>query len=158
MKSFPGRPIILYSNIKKTKEFRISFLKIPSAIDQLSINNISLDIVKSFKLLEITISSNLTWNIHVDNICAKASKRLYALRVWKRNGAPAADLLTIFCIFIRPVLEYACQVWHTSLSSTLSDQIEHSQKRAIKIMFPHLSYTASLDQSRLSTLQERREK
>jgi hypothetical protein len=61
------------------------------------------------------------------------------------------------CTFIRPVLEYACQVWHSSLSSTLSDQIEHVQKRAIKIMFPHLSYTASLEQSRLSTLHERRE-
>jgi hypothetical protein len=57
-------------NIKKTKEFRISFLKTPLAIDQLTINNISLDIVQSFKLLGITISSDLTWNIHVDNICA----------------------------------------------------------------------------------------
>jgi hypothetical protein len=55
-------------NIKKTKEFRISFLKTPLAIDQLTINNISLDIVKSFKLLGITISSDLTWNIHVDDI------------------------------------------------------------------------------------------
>ena len=146
-------------NIKKKKEFRISFLKTPLAIDQLTINNILLDIVQSFKLLGITISSDLTWNIHVDNICAKASKRLYALRILKRNGVPPADLLTIFCTFIRPVLEYACQVWYTSLSSTvtLSDQIEHVQKRAIKIMFPRLSYTASLDQSRLSTLHERRE-
>ena len=177
MKSFPGQLIILCSKrtstssipgqklitcaltlIKKTKEFRISFLKTPLAIDQLTINNISLDIVQSFKLLGITISSDLTWTIHVDNICAKASKRLYALRILKRNGVPAEDLLTIFCTFIRPVLEYACQVWHTSLSSTLSDQIvEHVQKRAIKIMFPHLSYTASLEQSRLSTLHERRE-
>ena len=57
-------------NIKKTKEFRISFLKTPLAIDQLTINNISLDIVKTgFKLLHgITISSHLTWSIHVDNI------------------------------------------------------------------------------------------
>jgi hypothetical protein len=80
-------------NIKKTKEFRISFLKTPLAIDQLTINNISIDMVQSFKLLGITISSDLTWNIDVDNICAKASKRLYALRILKRNGVPAADLL-----------------------------------------------------------------
>jgi hypothetical protein len=64
-------------NIKKTKEFRIYFLKIPSAIDQLTINNISLDIVQNFKLLGITISSDLTWNIHVDNICAKAIVKGY---------------------------------------------------------------------------------
>ena len=58
----------MHLNIKKTKEFRISFLKTPLEIDQLTINNISLDIVQSFKLLGITISSDLTWNIHVDNI------------------------------------------------------------------------------------------
>lgn len=144
-------------NVKKTKEFRVSFLKTPVIPDQLTINNIPLDIVKSFKLLGITITSDLTWNIHVDNICAKASNRLYALRILKRNGVPVANLLTIFCTFIRPVLEYACQVWHTSLPSTLSDQIEHVQKRALKIVYPHLSYTASLGQSRLITLQERRE-
>lgn len=144
-------------NVKKTKEFRVSFLKTPVIPDQLTINNIPLDIVKSFKLLGITITSDLTWNIHADNTCAKASKRLYALRILKRNGVPVADLLTIFCTFIRPVLEYACQVWHTSLPSTLSDQIEHVQKRALKIVYPHLSYSASLDQSRLTTLQERRE-
>jgi hypothetical protein len=101
---------------KENKRIPDIFPKDPIS-DQLTINNISLDTVQSFKLLGITISSDLTWNIHVDNICAKASKRLYALRILKRNGVPAADLLTIFCTFIRLVLEYACQVWHTSLSS-----------------------------------------
>ena len=47
--------------------------------------------------------------------------------------------------------------WHSSLPLMLSDQIEHIQKRALKIVFPHLSYTEALDKAKLKTLQERRE-
>ena len=39
----------------------------------------------------------------------------------------------------------------------LSDQIEHIQKKALKIVFPHLSYTEGLDKADLKTLHERRE-
>ena len=103
------------------------------------------------------ISSDLTWNAHVDYICTKASKRLYALRILKRSGAPANDLITVFCAFIRPVLEYASPVWHFSLPQFLADQIESIQKRALKIAFPQSSYAASLRNVGLLTLYQRRE-
>ena len=103
-----------------------------------------LEIVDSFQLLGITLSSDLSWNIHVSNITARASKRLYALRILKRHGIPAKNLIAIFCSFIRPVLEYASQVWHSFLPLMLSDQIEHIRKRALKTVFPHLSYTEAL--------------
>ena len=103
------------------------------------------------------ISSDLTWNAHVDYICTKASKRLYALKILKRSGAPANDLITVFCAFIRPVLEYASPVWHFSLPQFLADQIESIQKRVLKIAFPQSSYAASLRNVGLLTLYQRRE-
>ena len=144
-------------NAKKTKEFRVSFLQSEPEFDHLTINGSPLEVVDSFKLLGITLSSDLSWNIHVSNISAKASKRLYALRILKRHGVPVKNLISIFCSFIRPVLEYACQVWHSSLPLMLSDQIKHIQKRALKIVFPHHSYAEALDKAKLKTLQERRE-
>ncbi len=105
---------------------------------------LNIEIVQTFKLLGVIISSDLTWNAHIDYICTKASKRLYALRILKRSGAPANDLITVFCAFIRPVLEYASPVWHFSLPQFLADQIESIQKRALKIAFPQSSYTTSL--------------
>ncbi|CAB4006245.1 Hypothetical predicted protein [Paramuricea clavata] len=144
-------------NAKKTKEFRVSFLQSEPEFDHLTINGSPLEVVDSFKLLGITLSSDLSWNIHVSNISAKANKRLYALRILKRHGVPVKNLISIFCSFIRPVLEYACQVWHSSLPLMLSDQIEHIQKRALKIVFPHHSYAEALDKAKLKTLQERRE-
>lgn len=143
-------------NVSKTKELRVSFLKDSLLFDTLSSSSSDIEIVEDFKLLGVTISSNLSWNTHVNNICVKASKRLYALRVLKRSGAPAKDLVTVYCAFIRPVLEYACQVWHFSLPQCLSNQIEHIQQRALKIAFPQLSYAASLDCTNLSRLHQRR--
>ena len=145
------------SNIKVHKSVGVSFLQSEPEFDHLTINGSPLEVVDSFKLLGITLSSDLSWNIHVSNISAKASKRLYALRILKRHGVPVKNLISIFCSFIRPVLEYACQVWHSSLPLMLSDQIEHIQKRALKIVFPHHSYAEALDKAKLKTLQERRE-
>ena len=121
----------------------MSFLQSEPELNHLIIEGSPLEVVDSFKLLGVTLSNDLSWNIHVSNITAKASKHLYALRILKRHGIPVKNLITIFCSLIRPVLEYACQVWHSSLPLMLSDQIKHIQKRALKIVFPHLSYTES---------------
>ncbi len=113
-------------NVSKTKEMRISFLRVAMVFDALSSSGLNIEIVQTFKLLGVIISSDLTWNAHIDYICTKASKRLYGsmdltslwifkrlyLRILKRSGAPANDLITVFCAFIRPVLEYASPVWH----------------------------------------------
>ena len=68
-------------NVKKTKEFRISFLQSEPEFDHSTIEGSPLETVDSFQLLAVTLSSDLSWNIHVSNITAKASKQLYALRI-----------------------------------------------------------------------------
>ncbi len=55
------------------------------------------------------------------------------------------------------VLEYVCPVWHSSLPNSLGDQIEHIQKRALKIILPNQSYHESLNTLKLPTFTERRE-
>jgi hypothetical protein len=44
-------------------------------------------------------------------------------------------LLHYYYSFVRPVLEYACPVWHTSLTLDQCDRIELIQKRALSIIF-----------------------
>ena len=67
------------------------------------------------KLLGVTISHDLSWNKHVENIVKKAGKRLYMLYQLKRAGISQSDLVTAYLSVVRPVLEYACPVWHTNL-------------------------------------------
>ncbi len=59
---------------------------------------------------------------------------------------------------IRPILEYACQVWHFNIQNYLCEDIERVQKRVLKIIVPSLSYCEALTITNLTTLRERRRK
>ena len=53
-------------------------------------------------------------------------------------------------------MEYACQVFHNVLPAYLSDELEKLQRRALRIIYPDLSYTKALMKSNLSKLHTRR--
>ena len=52
------------------------------------------------------------------------------------------DMLHFYICVIRPVLEYAVAVWHTGLTTDLSEQLEAIQKRALRIIFGGSSLTS----------------
>ena len=62
----------------------------------------------------------------------KAGKRLCMFYQLQRAGITQKDLVNVYVRVVRPVLEYACLVWHTNLPQYLSDTIEVIQKRALK--------------------------
>ena len=55
------------------------------------------------------------------------------------------------------LLEYACPVFHRTLPGYLSDDLERLQRRALRIIFPSLSYSGAIVESGLTTLYQRRE-
>ena len=74
----------------------------------------------------------------------------------KRAGIRQTDLINVYVSVVRPVLEYACPVWHTNLTKYLSDNIEMIQKRALKSIFPNKGYDDILCDLCMCTLHERR--
>ena len=42
----------------------------------------------------------------------------------RKDAALVEDMLAIFQIYIRPILEYACAVWHAALTKHQSQQKE----------------------------------
>ena len=75
----------------------------------------------------------------------------------KRAGISQSDLVTVYLSVVRPVLEYACPVWHTNLQQYLSDNIETIQKRALRCIFRCASYAEILSNVCLQTLKDRRD-
>ena len=75
-------------NSDKCKELRISFARDQPEFQPILLNGMSLEVVKSAKLLGVTITSNLLWNDHINDIVKKASKRLYFLVQLKRAKLP----------------------------------------------------------------------
>ena len=73
-------------NYDKTKEMCIYFKKETPDIPPITINDIQIEQVHSTRLLGVTISQDLTWQLHIDDITTKASQRLYFIILLKRKG------------------------------------------------------------------------
>ena len=70
----------------------------------------------------------------------------------KRSGASVKHLRLVYLSMIRSALEYAVAVWHPGLTEELSSSLESIQKRAIKVMLPHMSYDNWLSELKLTQL------
>ena len=91
------------------------------------------------------------------------SYRVHNLRRASPSGQVAKiatkELITFYKTCIRPVSEYACQVYHNSLPKYLSDDLERLQKRALRIILPEKTYAAALEMEStgLATMHDRRQ-
>ena len=135
-------------NPVKTVDMLISFHRSKLEVENLVINGTEIRRVDSTKLLGLIISNDLSWTLHVDEICKKANKRLFYLISLRRAGLSKADLTTYYIHIVRPVLEYCCVVWHTSLTVNQREKIENIQKRALKIIGDEASSLESLESRR----------
>ena len=143
-------------NGTKTKEMLIGPIsKHPPP--QLSLDGATVDRVTTFKLLGVHVANDLKWTQHVKAISSKVASRLYFLKQLKRSGAPLSDLLCFYTTVVRPVLEYACPVWHSSLTDAQTETLESLQKRAMSIVYSSSNYIGNLTIAGIDTLQNRRE-
>ena len=58
--------------------------------------------------------------------------KLKALRNLKKAGVSCADIVTVYCVMIRTVLEYASVVF-ANLPQTLSNDLERVERRAWRL-------------------------
>ena len=114
-------------------------------------------VVQNAKILGLTISSNLKWTNHINEVIKKANKRLYFIILLKRAKVSPKDIVNFYCTVIRPILEYCAPVFHYSIPSFLSEDLETVQKRALKIILPANSYSETLEYFNLQTLFQRRD-
>ena len=66
------------------------------------------------------------------------------LGILKRSNANIETLLAVYTTIIRPVLEYATQVWYFNIPDYLCEEIEVVQKCALTIILPSLNYSRAL--------------
>ena len=88
--------------------------------------------VDSHKHLGVTFTSSAKWSQHIDNLCKTALKEINGLRKLKYLLSRSA-LNRIYCTFILPLLEYACEVWG-GCSKTDEEKLERVQLEAARIV------------------------
>ncbi|MCG8047766.1 MAG: reverse transcriptase family protein, partial [Candidatus Thiodiazotropha endolucinida] len=86
--------------------------------------------VSSAKYLGVTITDDLSWDTHIQNICNKANRTIGFLRRNLSIGAIAIKQQAYFSL-VRPLVEYASTVWdpHTQVNI---HRLEMVQRRAAR--------------------------
>ena len=117
----------------------------------------TVDWVDTFKLLGVHVSADRKSTQHVNAISAKAASRIYFLKQLKRTGAQMSDLMHFYYAIVRPVLEYASPVWHSSLTVAQTQTLESLQKRALRIISDEGDYELLLILAQIDSLETRRD-
>ena len=116
-------------NASKCGVFPISNKRKPLTY-KYEINGAIISWISIVKYLGVYIQSNLSWSHHCRTVSVKARQSLNYLRhsIW---GATTAVKSVAYKSLVRPLLEYACQVWnpHTARDKSV---LEAVQRRAAK--------------------------
>ena len=80
---------------------------------RLSLNNVKLDQLEEVRLLGVIITDNLKWDANTSDICKRAFARVSMITKLKYVGVCKEDLLEVYCLFVRSLLEYCSVAQYT---------------------------------------------
>ena len=109
------------------------------------INGKELEVVKSVKLLGLTVKDNLAWNSYVDEFIKKVNKRLYFLVQLRRARVPPQDLALSYTSCIRSVVDYAIPAFYHCLPQYLKRELVRLEKSVILIITLDVNYLTGLE-------------
>jgi hypothetical protein len=127
---------------------------------RLTINEQLIDIINETELLGVVISSDLTFKSNTKSLVKRAFRRTILLHKLFDFSVPMSDLINIYILFIRSILEQSCVVWNSSITQEEEVDIERVQKVCLRIILKenYIGYTEALEKTKLATLVKRREK
>ena len=146
-------------SIQKTCDMSLSLRPTAAVPMPLSASGANLESVSVHKHLGLTFSSDLKWNNHVDDINARADKRLCQLEAL-RFKLNRKTLEILYISYIQPIVEYS-DVAFDNISDGDNTLLERIQKRAGKTVFGAIKGTAYgtiLSELGWESLQARRER
>ena len=112
----------------------------------------------TIKALGLRFSNKLDMEAHVAHIIKSVRSRYWTLRNLKSNGFNTEELVQVYKTMLRPVVEYGCPVFHSSLTDDQDERLERLQKHALKCIYgPELSARRLRGLAGKTTLRQRRE-
>ena len=117
-----------------------------------------LKVIYETKLLGVTITSDLTFGSHVQDITRKVMKNMWILLRFRDMGATREQLLRLWQQKGRSILEFASPVFFSRLTQEQSKAIEDCQRKAFSVILgaEFLSYQRALITLQQERLSERR--
>ena len=95
---------------------------------RLELENEVTEIIRETKLLGVVINDQLTWDSNTHSLVKRSNARMRLLHKLVEFSIPHEDLVTIYVLYIRSILEQLCQVWHSGLTLENLTDLERVQK------------------------------
>ena len=105
------------------------------------------------------ISGAIAWVIVIPRT-SLSTGTIFILKKLVKFNVPLEDLIEIYILYIRSIVEQCAIVWHSSITAGEKYDLERTQKVALKIIFgtSYTTYTEALELTGLDTLVARRSK
>ena len=145
-------------NTVKSKYMTVNFTHNYQFNTRLKLEDKLLEQVQETKLLGVIVNEKLSWQSNTSFIVKKAYKRMTILHKLFEFTVPKEELVDIYILYIRSVVESSAVVWHSSLTQGQELEIERVQKVALRIILKeeYVSYANALELCSLQTLKDRR--
>ena len=145
-------------NKKKSKAMIFNYTNNYQFSSRADIGGEIIEIISETKLLGVMVNDLLDWDSNTHFLVKRANARMRLLHKLVEFSVPQDDLVNIYILYIRSILEQSCQVWHNSLTLENFQDLERVQKNALKIILKdkYQSYSNALTKTGLSSLFERR--
>ena len=110
------------------------------------------------KLLGLILSNDLTTKSNTTNLVKKGYQRMIILHKLYEFNIPLQDMVQIYCLFVRSILEFNAVVWFASISEEEKSDLERVQKVACKILLKqkYTTYENAQITLKIENLQTRR--
>ena len=125
---------------------------------RIHIEDTILETIQETLLLGVMVTSDLSWHKNTKMLIQRSYSRMPILRKLYSFRIPIKDLVSIYIMYIRNVLEQSCVVWHSSLTEEDKIKLERVQKASLRIIMSdaYLNYENALQKLNLETLDQRR--
>ena len=113
---------------KNTKAMIFNFTQNHQFTTRLELKGQKIEIVDKMKILGTVINSNLSWDDNCNAIIKKVNARMQLLQNIYSFGATTHEMVHLWVVFCRSVVEQSCVVWHSSLTKENNDDLARTQK------------------------------
>jgi hypothetical protein len=146
-------------NTKKTKILPFNNSRTKDFMPEICIEGRTpLEVIYSLKLVGLVITSDMTWNAHIDYTVKRINSTLWQLVRLKQLGASREKLTEFYVLKIRSILMFGAVCFHSALSQDLSRRLELQQRRSLITILgaDYRSYRRALELTGLPRLDNHR--
>ena len=112
---------------------------------------------ESLKMLGFVFGRQPNANEHVQHLTRRFYSRMWILRHLKAAGIAEDKLVQVYSCYMRPVIEYASNVYGCILSGEAGERIEQLQRNALRTIYGgKKSYKRLREKANIDTLKSRR--